>query len=425
MENTFNIIALVIFVLAILHTFSVKYFQHLASLHPEGSVAENFYHLLGEVEVVFGLWSLILMMFYSYFNGLTYSINYLENLNFTEPLFVFVIMTISSTKPVIKFATNLIFFLSKLLPFNRSLSFYITSLVVGPILGSFITEPAAMTVTAFILLEHFYAAKISTHLKYATIGLLFVNVSVGGALTHFAAPPILMVANTWNWDLAFVFTHFGIEAILSVVISTLTIAFLNKKEISSLNINSKNGSAKLPVWITSFHLMFLAIVIFMAHHPVIFIAAFLFFLGLAIVTKEFQDELKIKEGLLVGFFLAGLVVLGSFQNFWLEPLLNSLNSLTLYLGAMSLTAITDNAALTYLGSQVADLSHDSKIALVSGALVGGGLTVIANAPNPAGFGILNSSFGKEGISPIGLFKSALIPTLIAALIFWFSRLIIH
>ena len=122
--------------------------------------------------------------------------------------------------------------------------------------------------------------------------------------------------------------------------------------------------------------------------------------------------------MLVGFFLAGLVVLGGPQRWWLEPVLMSLDALPLYLASLSLTAITDNAALTYLGSQVPGIHESSKYALVSGAIVGGGLTVIANAPNPAGFGILNPAFGDEGISPIKLFTSALLPTIIAALSFW-------
>ena len=57
----------------------------------------------------------------------------------------------------------------------------------------------------------------------------------------------------------------------------------------------------------------------------------------------------------------------------------------LFFGAAALTAITDNAALTYLGSLVEDISDQSKYSLVAGAVAGGGLTVIANAPNPAGF----------------------------------------
>ncbi len=421
MNQTFLFIALVVFILAILHTFSVKLFQHLAHGHPSGSVMENLYHLLGEVEVVFGIWALILMMVYASMFGYQNAILYIENLNFTEPGFVFVIMVISSTKPVVLFASTLIQKFSNLFPVNKNISFYFFSLVLGPLLGSFITEPAAMTVTALILLRAFYEKKMSDSFKYATLALLFVNVSIGGTLTPYAAPPILMVASTWQWDLAFIFSHFGIEAIISILISTTLITFLFKKELKKMDTPKIDRNMQVPLWIIFIHLLFLFLVVLNAHHLTIFIAVFLFFLGVASVTREYQDELKIKEGLLVGFFLAGLVVLGSFQSWWLTPILTKLDSFFLYLGSIGLTAITDNAALTYLGSQVEGLGLDSKLALVSGAVIGGGLTVIANAPNPAGLGILNKSFGDEGVAPLKLFYYALIPTTISAIIFWVSR----
>jgi hypothetical protein len=69
---------------------------------------------------------------------------------------------------------------------------------------------------------------------------------------------------------------------------------------------------------------------------------------------------------------------------------------------------------------VEGIGPDLKYARVAGAVSGGGLTVIANAPNPAGIGILQTSkaFGADGISTFGLFLGALIPTLIAIVFFW-------
>ncbi len=256
---------------------------------------------------------------------------------------------------------------------------------------------------------------------YATLGLLFVNVSIGGTLTPYAAPPVLMVAGTWGWDLSFMFQHFGWKAAVAVVLSTALVTVRFRKEISRVSFSrtKSNTKLKIPFWITALHLIFLALIVLTAHHLAVFMGVFLFFLGLTAVTREYQSELKLKEGLLVGFFLGGLVVLGGPQRWWLEPLLGQLDTLALYLGSIGLTAITDNAALTYLGAQVPGLSDASKYALVSGAVVGGGLTVIANAPNPAGYGILNPAFGESGINPLQLLLAARTPTLIAALCFWF------
>ena len=100
-----------------------------------------------------------------------------------------------------------------------------------------------------------------------------------------------------------------------------------------------------------------------------------------------------------------------------EPLLLGMDASTVYAGATALTAVTDNAALTYLGSLVEGLSDEFKYALVAGAVTGGGLTVIANAPNPAGFAILRGNFEDESIHPLGLLIAATPPTITAIIAF--------
>lgn len=413
-------IATLCFALAILHTFSVRFFQRLAHKYPEGSVGENALHLLAEVEVVFGIWAGLFIFAFMLIAGPKAAISYLEQLNFTEPSFVFVIMAVCASKPILQLSEKVIRYAGNLVPIQKHLGFYSATLIIGPLLGSFITEPAAMTVTALILLKNFYNQNISDKLRYATIGLLFVNVSIGGTITPYAAPPVLMVAPKWNWDLNYMFFNFGWKAVMAVVCSTLIISFRFRKEIAGLAPQaSAETSPRMPGWVTGIHLLILGLVVIASHYLVLFFGVFLFFLGVTSVTKEYQDELKIREALLVGFFLAGLVVLGGYQSWWLEPILSQLTALPLYLGSMGLTAFTDNAAITYLGSQVPNLSESSKYALVAGSVVGGGLTVIANAPNPAGYSTLNSSFGSNGISSGSLFVSAIMPTVIAALCFWF------
>jgi hypothetical protein len=418
-----ELFATLCFALAILHTFSVKFFQRLGNRFREGSVAENLFHLLGEVEVVFGLWALVLLIFMGLQLSPSGAIQYLESRDFTEAGFVFVILAICSTKPILSLASRLMELLSRTLPLPRPIAFYATCLTIGPLLGSLITEPAAMTVTALILLDRFYKKGISEPLRYATLGLLFVNVSIGGTLTPFAAPPVLMVARPWGWDLSHMLANFGWKALIAIVISTAWVSFRFRRELSKLpwsasSKEKRNAEPPPPAWLTLLHLGFLFATILSAHHLVVFVGLFLFFLGLVSVTHEHQDELALREGLLVAFFLGGLVILGGMQRWWLEPLLSQLSAFSLFAGSTLLTAITDNAALTYLGTQVPSLSEVSRYALVAGAVTGGGLTVIANAPNPAGYGILNSSFGPEGISPGRLFLGALVPTLVTGACFW-------
>jgi hypothetical protein len=410
--------ATIIFAIAILHTFLVSKFAHIAHQYPEGSMGENFFHFMAEVEAVFGMWAAVFLLIVIGVEGFHAPVSYLESLDFTEPGFVFVIMAMAGTRPVIKLAEKIIVMISNIIPLPKKMAFYFTTLVMGPLLGSFITEPAAMTVTAIILLKNFYTNEMSTKFKYATIGLLFVNVSIGGTLSHFAAPPVLMVASKWGWGMSHMFLTFGYKAAISCLISALSIAFIFKKELlGDFKLRADNNTKMLPpMWVTLVHVLFLALVVLNAHHMVVFMGLFLFFLGFTTVTQEFQDEVQVKSSLMVGFFLAGLIVLGSEQKWWLQPLISSLSDQVLYFGSTALTGITDNAALTYLGSLV-ELTDSAKYFLVAGAVTGGGLTVIANAPNPAGYGILKDSFGADGISPLGLLKGALYPTFIAILCF--------
>jgi len=415
--HTIEIIASVLLGVAVVHTFSVKRFAHLSLKFKEGSVGENFFHLLSEVEIVFGLWAGVLVGLWALFLSSTEAIGYVERLNFTEPIFVFVIMTVASTRPVLSFAHFFISAFSKMLPLRKGLSFYFVTLTLGPLLGSFITEPAAMTVTALILKESYFQRGMSQKFMYLTLGVLFVNVSIGGVLTHFAAPPVLMVAGIWQWDTPYMLAHFGWKAAIAVLINSSVFTLFFRTELFAIRaLNIKKSVS--PIWLMAVHLVFLCLIVVNAHHMAIFCGLFLFFLGIATITKEYQEELKLRESLLVGFFLGGIVVLGGLQRWWISPLISSLDAPSLFLGATLLTSITDNAALTYLGAQVPNLSHALKYSLVSGAIAGGGLTVIANAPNPAGFSILRSSFGEEGISPLLLFASALVPTVIAMSCFW-------
>jgi hypothetical protein len=278
-----------------------------------------------------------------------------------------------------------------------------------------------------LLARQFYDLEPSTRLKYATLGLLFVNVSIGGTLTHFAAPPVLMVARTWGWDLAFVLGHFGWRAVVAVFVSSAAYLLFFRRELSALASKDAvpdsfqpetegDEPMPLPPWITAVHAGFMAWTVFTAHYRALFVAGFLIFLGFAKATARYQSQIELKGPLLVGFFLAGLVIHGGLQAWWIAPVLSRLAEAPLFLTATVLTAFNDNAMITFLATLVPDLSESLKVAVVEGAVAGGGLTVIANAPNPAGQTLL-SRFFSEGISPIGLFLGALAPTIVAALAF--------
>lgn len=412
--TTLQLIGTSLFAIAVAHTFLTKHFEHLARLQPSHA---GLWHLLGEVEAVFGFWSLVLILYLAFSAGTVEATRYLEGLNFTEPMFVFVVMVIAASKPILQLAKHLVVVLARLLPLPAGLAFYSVLMTVTPLLGSFITEPAAMTLTALLLRDQVLQGKVSTRLKYATLGVLFVNVSIGGTLTPYAAPPVLMVAAKWGWDLPFMISQIGWKAAVAVLVNVLAVSLLFRKELSAMKIGALRQRVDVPVSLILVHLAFLVGVVVFAHHPVVFMGLFLFFLGIASAYARHQDRLLLREGLLVAFFLAGLVTLGGQQAWWLQPALEGMNPTVLYFGATALTAITDNAALTYLGSLVEGTNEAFKYALVTGAVTGGGLTVIANAPNPAGWAILRGNFDEGAISPLGLFLYALPPTMVAVFAF--------
>jgi hypothetical protein len=393
-------------------------------------VLAGFLHFFGEVEVVFGLWVVPLLLLSTLRQGWEATTHYIEEeVVYTEPLFVIVIMALASTRPIVAFAEAS---LRRVAAFGGGTpaAWWLTILTVAPLIGSFITEPGAMTIAALLLARQFYDLQPSLTLRYATLGLLFVNVSIGGTLTHFAAPPVLMVARTWNWDMAFMLSHFGWRAVIAIAISTACYYALFRRELNGLAAHTpvvdveqpdeEAGAAPsllpIPAWITVAHLLFMAWTVYNAHHPVLFLGGFLFFLGFVRATAAYQSRLDLRAPLLVGFFLAGLVIHGGLQAWWITPVLASLGETSSFVGAAILTSFNDNALITYLATLVPNLSDEIKVAVVEGAVTGGGLTVIANAPNPAGQALL-SRFFDGAVQPLRLFLAAVLPTLIAAAAF--------
>lgn len=536
-----NPVASLIFLLAIIHTFLTGKFMAISHRweheHQQkiktGEVSRDsvhhgaeLFHFLGEVEVVFGIWAgalvLAIVFFYDWHTAVKY-ISY--GVNFTEALFVVVIMILSATRPILRLTDQIIRKIAGKLGGSLT-ALWLTTLTIGPILGSFITEPAAMTICALLLARNFFELEPSRVFKYATLGLLFVNISVGGTETHFAAPPVLMVAGPWNWTSLYMLTHFGWKAIVGILLSNGLYFLIFRKELLKLEekyalislkekiqenymrrrdmdamfddiakeIDHQTGAQKVieseinkvelavkarleehflpkliqegvqsdlihqafkerfeeiklrelrrafpallptgqrgpfvdpdwdkrddpvPVWVTSIHLVFMAWTIVNAHHPELFIPGLLFFIGFAQVTQPFQNRLDLKAPILVGFFLAGLVIHGGVQGWWIAPILGNLAEIPLMLGAAALTAFNDNAAITFLATLVPNLTDPMKYAVVAGAVAGGGLTIIANAPNPAGVSILKKYFNDE-VAPMGILLGALIPTAIMLLLF--------
>jgi hypothetical protein len=284
------------------------------------------------------------------------------------------------------------------------------SLALVPLLGSLVTEPAAMTLAALLLAPLVFRPDVPEWLKYVALGVLFVNVSIGGTLTSFAAPPVLMVAATWHWDSAFMATTFGWRAALAVALNA-SFAVLLLRAICPRARRPPSRRCRRwsppsiccssPAWCSARTIRWCS-------------SACSCCSSATPRPTRAPESADRQGGAAGGFFLAGLVVLGGMQQWWLQPLVTGLSPHALFFGALGLTAITDNAALTYLGSLMPGMSAQAQYMLMAGAVGGGGLTVIANAPNPAGAALLRGGFDDEAIGAGGLLLGALAPTAVAA-----------
>jgi hypothetical protein len=460
-QDGFLLAASIVFALAILHAFIAPLFARAAhkleEAHREAvregrapvndrgessSLRAAIIHLLGEVEAVFGIWTFVLFGLLIAWpgKGWDFACRYVETgdyaatlagvtptgaSKFVEPLFVFIIMTLAAARPVMALAARLLGGVAALLGDSTAARWFVI-LTLAPLFGSLITEPAAMTIGALLLSAQFYALQPSERLKYATLALLFVNISVGGALTNFAAPPIVMVASKWSWSTADVFAHYGWAAVAAILVSNLTYLFIFRGELARLKPDASAAPRReaIPVWVTVVHLslMVWTVAMLAGHRPILMTGGFLVFLAFTVATPQWQDPVRLRGPLLVGFFLAGLVVLGGLQGWWISPVIMRLNEGALMAVSTILTSFNDNAAITYLAAQVPALAMPGpeaealRHAVVAGALAGGGLTVIANAPNPAGQSILAPHFGG-GVSPLRLLLWALLPTAVVLVSF--------
>lgn len=433
--SSFHIGCFVIFLLAIIHTLLSNKISNLAKRVEENYSRKNpgevsFFgevlYFLGEVEVVFGLWAIPLFIWIGTFYHWSTAIHYINTRNYTEAIFVVVIMSLASSRPIVRLAEDVLSFSAKVFGGKVS-SWWFTILTIGPLLGSIITEAGAMALSAMLLSRQFYVYQPSRRLCYATIGLLFANISVGGVLTNFAAPPVLVISRCWNWSSWFMMQNFGWKAIIAIIFVNIVYwllfksAFKNLQQIKTKTTLKPPVRVHIPFWITFVHVLFMIWTIANSHYPAVFIASFLLFLGFHHATRSHQYSHNLKRPLLVGFFLAGLIIHGGVQGWWVTPLLERFHYTAIMGLSIVLTAFNDNAAISYLASLIPSTPFITRYAVIAGVLSGGGLTVIANAPNPAGHSILRKHF-DGGISPFKLFLGALFPTIVFSLVFYLTIL---
>ncbi len=424
--SPFHIVALVIFICAIIHTLSTyriqRWAEKLEKKAQKRTIPIHVLFFLSQVEVIFAFWAIPLFLAIAFFYNAATALEYINTRDYTEPLFVVVILSLSASRPIVHIAETSMKWCAKGLGGSLSAWWFVV-LTIGPLLGSFITEAGAMALCALLLARQFYIYLPSKKLAYGTLALLFVNVSVGGVLTNFASPAVLVLAHCWNWTNLDMFTAFGWKAALGIILSNFLYWVYFKKEIKRMQKRSiapshTSQGSLVPSWITCIHVLFIIWTVAVSHYPAVFIASFLFYLGFHQLTRDHQYPIRVRHPMLIGLFLAGLVIHGGLQGWWVVDLLYGRSPLSVMGIAIGLTAFNDNTAISYLASLIPNWGEIFEYAIFTGVIAGGGLTVIANAPNPAGYAILKQHF-KGGINPIYLFLAATIPTLILYAVFYF------
>lgn len=422
----FHLVSLILFACAVCHTLCAPklhaWLDKREAMLGKRTVPLHFLYFLSQVEVIFAFWVIPLFLAICFFYDWSVALEYLNTRDYTEPMFVVVILSLTATRPIVRLAEKMITRCAK--AFGGSLSaWWLVLLTLGPLMGSLITEAGAMMICALLLSRTFYRHRPSTQLAYATLALLFVNISVGGVLTDFASPAVLVLAHTWNWTSLDMLTDFGWKAALGILASNFLYWFYFRKELAALNVQHKEAKedkddVPIPFWITLIHILFIVWIVAVSYYTAVFVASFLFFIAFHQATHGHQYPIRLAHPLLVGLFLAGLVIHGGLQGWWVVGMLDGLDPLPVMGVAMSMTAFNDNTAISYLATLIPNWGEIYEYAIFTGVIAGGGLTVIANAPNPAGYSILKHHFAS-GIRPLKLFLAALIPTLILYAIFYF------
>lgn len=378
-------------------------------------------YFFGEIEVVFGLWAIPLLLSMVWFFDWDTPVAYIKSNHYTEAAYLFVSMAIAATYPVIRFVEQVS---EKVMGWfeDTPLTWWMTLLTLGPLFASYLKDTSMMTIVAILLMRHFYIFRPPLKLALATQSLLFVNMGVAGSLTSVASPTALLVSGPWGWDTGFMFFTFGWKAMVGIITVNVVYWFLFRESFAALNRKAKTMFLQkvevvdVPFWVTGVHLAFLVWVILTNNEPALYLGAFVLFLGFYQATHPYQIALSLRVPILIAFFVASLELHASLQGWWAEAFLESFKEQVLPFVALVLTTICHNSMVVYLATFVPHLTDRAKEAYFSGAIAASGLTLISSGANLIGYKVLSQAF-DEPIAPSTIFIYSFLPTFIMLAIF--------
>lgn len=423
--------AAVFFFLSILHTFCTPFFykrfqicQHKKMIFPEKWrkylwLSES-YRLLSSVDVIFIFWSVPLFLWFLYSEGYAEAIDYFNHRNYLFALFIMIMLILLESRPIV-YLSECIFLTIAKIGKQSPKCWWWTLMLGAPFSAILLKETGAMIIAATLLVRYFYKFAPSLRFSYATMGLLFSNISVGGLITDISSRALLLVSPALKGEQEFVIRHFSWKAVIAIFLSTTTYYLMFRKEFDHFPKVVKNASIadeRVPIWLICLHVLFVAAIMSVRSVPLLMIGILILYLGLHQFTIFYQNSIRVTKVCCVGLFYAGLLILGGLQEWWMLVIMHRMSDFGYMFTSYILSMFLDNVLVNYLVHNLSVATDCFLYLVIAGCMSAGGVTILANAPNIVGYLIIKPFFPTSPVSLGRLFVFALGPSLIALMTFW-------
>ncbi len=381
------------------------------------------YRFVSKVEIVFVLWAVPLFFWFLYTEGYRVTMAYFNSRNYNSAMFIVVIFLLLESRPIVYFAERLLSSIARIGKTSPK-SWWWTLMIATPLLTFLLKESGAMIIGATLLVRHFYAFSPSSRFAYATLGLLFSNISIGGLSSSISSRAMFVILPSLKWGHKFVFQYFAWKATLAILVSTTVCYLIFRKEFDTFPTTVLNRDFKgerVPWWIICIHIILVWIVVWSRYTPLFIVAILLFYIGFQRFTIFYQSPLNIPKACLVGLFYAGMVIFGDLQEWWVLGIMHGMSDFGYMISSYMLSIFLDNALVNYLVHNLPVATDCYLYLVITGCMAAGGLTLLANMPNIIGYLLLRPAFRDSSISQGKLFLAALGPSFISLIVFWIFK----
>lgn len=433
-SSTLRTGATLLFFFSIVHTFLTPWFynrfqicQHRKTIFPERWKKylwlSECYRLLGKVEIVFILWAVPLFLLFLCTEGYKMTISYFNSRNYIFSLFIIIMLILLESRPIVYLSERIFSSIAKIGK-QSPRCWWWTLMIATPLSSVLLKETGAMIIATALLARNFYKFSPSTRFAYATMGLLFSNISLGGLTTGLSSRALFIILPSVKWGNGFILKYFCWKAIIAMLVSTTVYYLIFRKEFArfpKLVTGSSSVKEHIPKWIICVHILLICAVILARFVPLLMVAILMFYLGFQKFTIFYQRPIRIGKACFVGLFYAGLVIFGELQEWWVLELMHRMSDFGYMMTSYVLSIFLDNALVNYLVHNLPVATDCFLYLVIAGCMSAGGLTIISNIPNIVGYLALRPFFPSSSFSLGWLFLFALGPSIIAVMTFWILK----